>query len=138
VRVVLADLAQSIAETGAHVAFKSLPAVRMNTIHLQQVFQNLISNSIKYHRPGVTPEIHITADRSASEWTFCVSDNGMGIEPKYCGIIFGLFKRLHGDEFQGTGLGLAICQRVVERYGGKIWVTSQASRGSDFHFTVPE
>jgi light-regulated signal transduction histidine kinase (bacteriophytochrome) len=138
VRLVLANLAQSIAETNANIVCAPLPSVPMHAIHIQQLFQNLIGNAIKYHRPGVAPEVRISAERKGSAWKFCVSDNGIGVKPEHQELIFGLFKRLHGDEFQGTGLGLAICQRIVERYGGKIWVASESGSGSHFYFTIPE
>jgi light-regulated signal transduction histidine kinase (bacteriophytochrome) len=109
----------------------------MDGVHLEQLFQNLISNSIKYRaeRPLV---IRVDATRTADEWTFCVADNGIGIEHQYLKKIFGLFKRLHtAEEYEGTGIGLALCQKIVQRYGGRIWVESEPDCGSRFYFTVP-
>jgi light-regulated signal transduction histidine kinase (bacteriophytochrome) len=81
--------------------------------------------------------VRIFAENLGEEWRFAVADNGMGIDPKYHQQVFGVFKRLHREAIAGTGIGLAICQRVVERYGGRIWVESQIDEGSTFYFTLP-
>jgi PAS domain S-box-containing protein len=134
----LANLAGLIAETDAAVECEPLPSVRIHQIQLQQVFQNLIGNAIKYHRPGITPVVHASARLKASIWTFSIGDNGIGIEPQFQERIFGLFKRLHtNDEYSGAGIGLALCQRIVERHHGRIWVESEPGKGSTFHFTLP-
>jgi light-regulated signal transduction histidine kinase (bacteriophytochrome) len=100
--------------------------------------QNLVGNAIKYRRPDIAPVVDIQARREKTHWLFLVSDNGIGIAPEYTERIFGLFKRLHtGDEYSGTGIGLAICQRIVERYHGRIWVESEVGKGSSFCFTLP-
>ncbi len=99
--------------------------------------QNLISNAIKYARPGVAPRIEVSAERRGREWLIQVKDNGMGIEPQFREQVFTPLKRLHGSEIAGTGLGLAICKRVVEGEGGRIWVDSAPGKGSAFCFTVP-
>jgi light-regulated signal transduction histidine kinase (bacteriophytochrome) len=104
--------------------------------HFVQVFQNLIGNAIKY-REKRPLTIRIFAEKLNDEWRFAVVDNGMGIDPKYHQQVFGVFKRLHGRAIPGTGIGLAICQRVVDRYGGRIWVESALCEGSTFHFTLP-
>ena len=101
-----------------------------------QLFQNLISNSIKY-RGEETPRIHVSAERDAEGWLFAVRDNGIGIDPQDADRVFGMFKRLHGSEIPGTGIGLALCKKVVERQGGRIWVESEAGRGATFKFTIP-
>jgi signal transduction histidine kinase len=109
----------------------------MGEAHLQQVLQNLISNALKY-RDQSPPRIHISATRQSADWCVSVKDNGIGIDPQYKEKIFGVFKRLHHDRTcGGTGIGLAICKRVVERYGGRIWVESEPGKGSTFFFTVP-
>jgi light-regulated signal transduction histidine kinase (bacteriophytochrome) len=106
-------------------------------VHLEQLFQNLIGNAIKY-RSEAPPQIEISARRSPQEWTFHVKDNGIGIDPQYAKQVFGIFKRLHSSEsYSGTGIGLAICQKIVERYGGRIWVESELGKGATFCFTLP-
>ncbi|MEO8662748.1 MAG: ATP-binding protein [Bryobacteraceae bacterium] len=134
----LANLAESLRESSGSVSFGPLPSLPVNATHLQQIFQNLIGNAIKYCRPGVPPVIDIQAQRENGLWRFSVSDNGIGIESEYKEHVFGLFKRLHtADEYSGTGIGLAICQRMVERYHGRIWVESEVGEGSIFYFTLP-
>lgn len=133
----LTDLQVTIAETGALVEADKLPVIRMPRLHLEQLFQNLIGNAIKY-RSQEPPRVKISASLANGEWLFSVADNGIGIDPQYKEHIFGIFKRLHTPaEYSGTGMGLAICQRVVERNGGRIWVESELGRGATFHFTVP-
>ena len=137
-RTALENLAGAISESGAKVTFDSLPSVPVHSTHLQQIFQNLIGNAIKYRRSGIAPCVHIAAQRQTGEWRFSVSDNGIGIESEYKQRIFGLFKRLHtGTEYSGTGIGLSLCQRIVGRYGGRIWVESEPGNGSTFFFTLP-
>jgi light-regulated signal transduction histidine kinase (bacteriophytochrome) len=123
-------------ESKALVTHDELPTVRGHEAHFLQIFQNLISNAVKY-RTARPPRIHIGARQSEDAWLFSVADNGIGIDPVYHQMIFGVFKRLHGRELPGTGIGLAICQRAVERYGGRIWVESQIGHGSIFYFTLP-
>jgi len=133
----LASLAEAIRESGAEITHDALPEIWMGDAHLQQVFQNLIGNAIKYRGPA-PPRIHVSAESRGAVWCFSVQDNGIGIDPQYREKIFGVFKRLHHDQrYSGTGIGLAICQRVVERYGGRIWVESEPGEGSTFFFTVP-
>jgi PAS domain S-box-containing protein len=134
---VLANLQNAMVESGAEIEYQDLPAVRMHKVHLQQIFQNLIGNSLKY-RSDQRPVVKIAAEKAGGEWIFSVKDNGIGIDFEYRERIFGLFKRLHTSErYSGTGIGLAICKRAVERYGGRIWVESERGRGSAFYFTVP-
>jgi two-component system CheB/CheR fusion protein len=133
---VLLNLQAAIAESGAIVTSGPLPTLAAEEVMLIQLFQNLISNSIKY-RGEETPRIHVSAERGAEGWLFSVRDNGIGIDPQYTDRVFGMFKRLHGSEIPGTGIGLAICKKVVERQGGRIWVESEAGRGATFKFTVP-
>ena len=121
---------------GATVTHGELPAVAVHAQHLTQLFQNLIGNAMKY-KGEEAPAIHISARRDGEWWVFSVKDNGMGIDPQYHNRIFGIFKRLHGQEYPGTGIGLAICSRIVERYGGRIWVDSQLGKGTEFLFTLP-
>jgi PAS domain S-box-containing protein len=133
----LANLKTAIDESGAEITFDPLPSVRMHEFQLEQLFQNIISNAIRY-RSNQRPRIHAGAERTGDAWKFFVQDNGIGIEPEYREQIFGIFKRLHSSaEYPGTGMGLAICQRIVERAGGRIWVESEPGRGSTFFFTIP-
>ena len=101
------------------------------------LFENLIGNAIKYRQTEAAPRIHISTRADARVVEFCVADNGIGIEPEHLETIFAPFKRLHGHEYSGTGLGLAMCQKIVERYGGRIWAESTYGDGSAFHFTIP-
>lgn len=134
----LANLAGAISESGAQIEITPLPSLPIHGTHLQLLFQNLVSNAIKYRRLGTPPVLNITAKREKSQWLFAVSDNGIGIESEYKERIFGLFKRLHtGDEYSGTGIGLAVCQRIVDRYHGRIWVESVPGEGSTFYFRLP-
>jgi PAS domain S-box-containing protein len=136
--VALANRERSIAESNAAVSVDTLPRVRIDTSHLQQVFQNLIGNAIKYRAPHRRPVIHIRAEQKDGSWIFSVRDNGIGIEPEYKEKIFGLFTRLHGaDSYPGTGIGLAICHRIIDRYHGRIWVESKPGKGSNFRFSIP-
>jgi signal transduction histidine kinase len=136
-QMALASLTQSIAESRAVVEAGELPTVAMKSTHLYQIFQNLIGNAIKYRREE-NPLVRILATKDAGfGWKFAVEDNGIGIRPEYQERIFGLFKRLHNtSQYAGSGIGLAICQRIVQRYGGRIWVDSQPGQGSTFFFTV--
>lgn len=135
-RKVLLNLEASIRQDEAKITWDSLPTVDAHEIRLVQLFQNLISNAIKY-RSAAPPEVRISAEPSESGWIISVRDNGIGIEPEYAQQVFGIFKRLHGQKYPGTGIGLAICQRIVERYGGRIWVDSQPGAGSVFRFNLP-
>ena len=133
----IANLRSAIQENQAEISYSGLPKVRIQETHLIQLFQNLIGNAIKY-RGKEKPVIYIGAVRSASTWEIRVKDNGIGIAPEYRSQIFGLFKRLHNrDQYPGTGIGLAICQKIIERYGGRIWVESAGGSGSTFCFTLP-
>jgi PAS domain S-box-containing protein len=133
----LVNLEAAIKDNGARICRTALPLLAMHGIQLQQLFQNLIANAIRY-RAGDTPVIHVAAEQRGKEWLFSVQDNGIGIDPEYKEQIFGIFKRLHSAaEYPGTGMGLAICKRIVERAGGRIWVESERGRGSTFFFTIP-
>jgi PAS domain S-box-containing protein len=133
----LANLETAIADSDASVTHTDLPHIRMHEFQLQQLFQNLIGNAIRY-RSSNPSRIHVAAERQEEKWLFSVQDNGIGIEPEYREQIFGLFKRLHSAaEYPGTGMGLAICQRIVERAGGRIWVESERGSGATFFFTIP-
>ena len=116
-----------------------LPSVFIKDVHLEQLLQNLIANAIKYKKDTEPPQVHVYSLNRNSGWHFAVRDNGIGIEPEYQNQIFGVFKRLHakGKKYPGTGIGLAICQKIVDRYGGRIWVESEPGNGATFYFTIP-
>ena len=134
----LGNLASAIQETHAEIVADDLPPVRMRSSHLQQLFQNLVGNALKYRRAGCAPQISLASNRMDQYWLFSIADNGIGIAPEHRENIFGIFKRLHTNgRYSGTGMGLAICQRIVERYGGRIWVESEPGKGSRFLFTIP-
>lgn len=126
-----------IRETDARVNAGALPRVAGDASQFTHVFQNLLSNALKYRHADITPEIDIAARREGANWIVSVRDNGIGFEPCYAQKIFGLFKRLYKDEFSGTGLGLAICQRIIERYGGRIWAEGLVGKGAIFYFALP-
>jgi PAS domain S-box-containing protein len=136
IRKVMLNLQAAIEQSSARITWDVLPTVHAHEIRLVQLLQNLIGNAIKY-RSAAPPEIHIWATRREGDWLFSVRDNGIGIEPEYSQQVFGIFKRLHGQDYEGTGIGLAICQRIIERYGGRIWVESNHGAGSTFCFTIP-
>ena len=134
---VLQVLKSRIEESGAVIEVDPLPVVACDGQQLEQLFQNLLSNALKYQAPGRAPQIAVTVLEMDEGWLFAVKDNGIGFDPQYADRIFGLFKRLHKEEYPGTGLGLAICKRIVERCGGRIWAESQEGQGATFFFTIP-
>jgi PAS domain S-box-containing protein len=137
IEIVKKNLAATIEETGAEILTSALPVVRGNSVSLVLLFQNLVSNALKY-RSDRKPRVRITATEERGCWRFSVEDNGIGIAKEFQAQIFGIFKRLHDrTEYPGTGIGLAICQKIVERQGGRIWVESEPGSGSTFFFTLP-
>jgi PAS domain S-box-containing protein len=136
-REALSVLKNRIEECGCTITAEPLPMVRGDASHMAHVFQNLLSNALKYCKKDTPPEIRISAQRDGSHWTISVRDNGIGFEAQYAERIFGLFKRLHKEEYPGTGLGLAICKRIVERYGGRIWAEGSPGAGATFYFSLP-
>jgi PAS domain S-box-containing protein len=134
----LHNLAVALRESAALVTHDPMPEVPADASQLALVFQNLVANAIKF-RGERRPEIHVGAERAPGEWRFFVRDNGVGIEPQYFERIFLIFQRLHTRrESPGTGIGLALCKRIVERHGGRIWLESEAGKGSTFYFTIAE
>jgi light-regulated signal transduction histidine kinase (bacteriophytochrome) len=132
----LLNLQAAIEESGASITVTALPRVRIHEFQMEQLFQNLIGNAIRYCNS--VPRIKIAATLQDKHWMFSVQDNGIGIEPRFKEQIFGVFKRLHtNSQYPGTGMGLAICQRIIERAGGRIWVESEPEKGSTFYFTIP-
>jgi light-regulated signal transduction histidine kinase (bacteriophytochrome) len=125
-------------ETSGALNYKPLPIVKGNKTQILQLFQNLVGNAFKY-KSEVSPEINISYEEDNLNYTFSVSDNGIGIDPKFFTKIFIIFQRLHNrEEYSGTGIGLAICKKIIDKHGGKIWVTSETGRGSTFYFTLPK
>ncbi|HLN55601.1 MAG TPA: ATP-binding protein [Bacteroidales bacterium] len=125
-----------IRETKAVIKYQELPEIVADENQMIQVMQNLIENSLKFHR-GI-PDVEISCDIKNDFYIFAVKDKGIGIEPQYYERIFRIFQRLHrSDTYNGTGIGLAICKRIVERHGGKIWVESVLGQGSSFFFSIP-
>jgi PAS domain S-box-containing protein len=131
---VIEYLRSTIIDSGAVITQDPLPTVLAHQTPLVQLFQNLLSNAIKYRR-DIPLHVHVSAQRTAEGWQFAVQDNGIGIAPQEAQRIFRLFTRLPGQTSEGTGIGLAICQKVVERYGGRIWVESTLNQGATFYFT---
>ena len=117
---------------------ESLPQINADQSQLQQLFQNLISNAIKYRNELRPCIIDITLTKINDMWQFSIQDNGIGIETNFFERIFVIFQRLHGKEkYSGTGIGLAVCKRIVEGHGGEIWLDSEFGKGSTFYFTLP-
>lgn len=130
-------LHHQIHDAGAIITQDPLPVVKGDRELVAQVFQNLISNALKFRCKDEQTRIHIFSPKQGGDPVVCVQDNGIGFEEKYSERIFGLFKRLHRTEYAGTGLGLAIARRIINRYGGKIWATSELGNGSCFFFSLP-
>jgi signal transduction histidine kinase len=136
-KAALENLNAAIQELGANITNESLPTVQADPTQLIQLFQNLIGNALKFKSESA-PQIHVGVSDAGAFWQFSVQDNGIGIEPQYFERIFQVFQRLHTRrEYKGTGIGLAICKKIIERHGGRIWVESQAGKGSTFYFTLP-
>jgi signal transduction histidine kinase len=137
VKEVMADLDKIIADTGAAVHASSLPVLQAYPTELKLLFQNLISNSIKFRKPNEIPTIDIGSVRENGQWKFFVQDNGIGIDPQFLDRIFIIFQRLHTrSEYEGSGIGLAHCKKIVEMHGGRIWAESTPGEGSRFFFTI--
>lgn len=135
---VLSDLDANIGERRAEVSHGPLPTVWGDAGDLQQLFQNLIANALKFNRSS-PPRVEISAEDHGGEWLFTVRDNGIGIDPDFMPRLFTIFQRGHGrEEYAGTGIGLAICKKVVERCHGRIWAESEPGRGTAFFFTLPK
>lgn len=134
---VVAMLATPIKESAAFVTHGELPTISANPHLLKRLLHNLIENSLKF-RGRSPPRIHVYVAKESREWVFAISDNGVGIDPRYFQSIFLIFNRLHTEfSYVGNGIGLAICKKIVERHGGRIWVESELQRGSVFRFTLP-
>jgi chemotaxis family two-component system sensor kinase Cph1 len=124
-------------ESGGEVRYDELPTIAADGTQMTQLFQNIISNALKFHGEKA-PQVEISAALKGNDWIFSVRDNGIGIEPKYKDRIFEIFQRLHtSEEYAGTGIGLAIAKKIVERHGGHIWVESELGKGATINFTLP-
>jgi len=134
---VLNDMAISITESKAEIYSEQLPNINGYFTGLKSLFQNLISNAIKFRKSDINPIINITAEAKDKEWLFAIKDNGIGIDKIYYNKLFIVFQRLHSkDEYAGTGIGLAQCKKIVELHGGRIWLESELENGSTFYFTL--
>jgi len=134
---VLSNLRAAIEETGATVTHDPMPVLEIAAVHAQQLLLNLIGNALKYRGPA-PPKVHVGARTEGGASIISVRDNGIGIAPEDHERVFGVFKRLHSaSEYSGSGVGLAICRRIVERYGGRIWVESELGKGATFIVSLP-
>ena len=132
----LINLEQAIVDAGAEVTHEPLPAVLGDRIQLTQLFQNLVSNAVKFNTSD-KPRVAVTARRAGSMWEIAVADNGIGIDPAHFDRIFQVFQRLHTrDTYEGTGIGLSVCRKIVERHGGTIRPESAEGQGTTFRFTL--
>lgn len=139
IKNVLNDLSISILKFNADIHFSKMPKVWANAIELQMVFQNLISNAIKFRKKDVKVEISIPVTENNDDYIFAIKDNGIGIEEKYQDKIFTIFQRLHStEEYAGSGIGLSICKKIITLHRGKIWVASKLNEGSTFYFSIPK
>lgn len=138
VMTIIGNLNARIEEVKARIIIQNIPAIIYGSpSRMQQVFQNLVANGIKFYKEGVPPKVVITSTETPSHWKFSVADNGIGIEPEFFEQIFIIFKKLHSNEaYTGTGIGLALVKRIVAQHGGEVWLTSKPGVGTTFHFTI--
>ena len=133
----LVDMRPLLREIAAQVTHDDLPTLLVDPVQLDQLFQNIVHNAVKFRRDE-PPRVHVSAERAEGMWRVAVQDNGIGIEKEFCVRIFQMFQRLHDRaKYDGSGIGLAIAKKIVERHGGRIWVESKPGRGSTFYFTLP-
>ncbi|MFX1408664.1 MAG: ATP-binding protein [Promethearchaeota archaeon] len=133
----LYNLSESIKESGATITYDKMPILKVDKTQFMQLFQNFISNAIKFRR-DIPPIIHIGVEEQSNQWQFSIKDNGIGIDSKYFDRLYNIFYRLHTkEEYPGTGIGLPICKKIIQRYDGKIWVESEVGKGTTFYFTIP-
>ena len=134
---VISDLNQLMKTSGAVIEVDDMPTLNLYKVEIHALFQNLISNAIKFQKKNKRPEIKIRAEEIDSVWNFSISDNGIGIEPKYFERIFEIFQSLNPrSAYEGTGIGLAYCKKIVQLHSGKIWVESTLGKGTSFYFTL--
>ena len=136
IKKVQSDLKISIEENKAVFILFDLPDIYCDELQVRQLFQNLISNAIKF-RSDKAPIIKISADKNDRHWLFKIEDNGIGIDMKFKDQVFQIFSRLHAqDKYQGSGIGLSVCKKILERHGGQIWLESTPGRGTTIFFTI--
>jgi len=136
---VLNDMNESIKESKAEIHSEQLPVINGYLSAIKSLFQNLISNAVKFRNKDVHPIINISAEIKYNEWFFTIKDNGIGIDKKYYDKIFVIFQRLHTKiEYAGTGIGLAHVKKIIELHSGKIWCESELGKGTTFYFTIPK
>ncbi|MDX2022144.1 MAG: PAS domain S-box protein [Deltaproteobacteria bacterium] len=139
IQQVLANLRQSIADNGATIVCDKLPRLKADESQMMQLFQNIISNALRFRRADTAPLVHVSAQEQADTWRVLVADNGIGISEGNAQRVFEVFSRLHPvDKFPGSGVGLAVCQRIVKRHGGRIWFESQVDQGTTFFVELPK
>ncbi len=128
----------TIETTGAAITHDPLPSITLSRAPMVRVFQNLLSNALKYRRPNVAPRVHVSAEQRGDDWIIRVADNGIGFPPDQADAIFAPFKRLHTSrQYPGSGIGLAACKRIIEGFGGRIGAESTPGNGATFWFSVP-
>jgi histidine kinase len=133
---IVADLEPTLKKNNGAIVFHNLPKVSIPRTWMKQIFVNLIDNGLKFNKSKI-PRVEVTCEERDTELLFKVSDNGIGIEEKYFDQLFTLFERLHTqEEYPGTGAGLAICKKIVQQFGGRIWIESQVGKGTTFFFTL--
>lgn len=138
-RRAIMHLSGDIKNSGAEVMVENLPKLTVDAPQIEAVFQQLVSNGLRFQPKGAVPRLRIWAEEHKDDWVLSVKDNGIGIDPQYFDRIFLIFKRLHSRaDYPGDGIGLALCQRVVERHGGRIWVESETGQGAIFRFSLPK
>ncbi|TGK18730.1 PAS domain S-box protein [Leptospira fluminis] len=136
---VISDLESLIKSSGTKLTVGKLPRLNSYETELRQLFQNMISNAIKFKKEGIRPEIRIESEKLGEQWKFSIQDNGIGIDPMFHERIFQIFQRLHPEgQYEGYGIGLANCKKIVELHGGRIWLDSEKNSGCTFHFTLSD
>jgi light-regulated signal transduction histidine kinase (bacteriophytochrome) len=134
---VIADLHILVLKSKAIIDIGEMPSLHVYEVEVGQLFQNLITNAIKFQKKGETPHIQIQSEKLEDKWQFSIRDNGIGIDPKHFKRIFAIFQRLHGgNEYEGNGIGLANCKKIVSMHEGEIWVESGPGKGTTFIFTI--
>jgi PAS domain S-box-containing protein len=136
---VISDLQDMIKKSNATIEVSEMPSLNIYEVEISQLFQNLITNAIKFQAQGTIPILRISSKKLTNKWQFSVGDNGIGIAPIHFQRIFDIFQRLHTNvEYEGNGIGLANCKKIVELHQGEIWVESEQGKGTTFNFTIPQ